>query len=74
MKFLLSIPVMMRAVVVLFMAGFVLGISLGYQLGDSADKAIPLSPSPSADSTSLSLVSPNAGEVEQPCTPTPWSC
>jgi hypothetical protein len=73
MKFLLSIPVMMRAVLALFTAGFVLGISLGYQLGDSADKAIPVSPPPS-DATSLSLVSPNTREVEELCTPTPWSC
>lgn len=74
MKFLLSIPVMMRAVFALFMAGFVLGISLGYQLGDSADKAIPVSPPHSSDTTSLSLVSPDTGEVEQLCTPTLWSC
>jgi hypothetical protein len=74
MKLLLSIPVMMRAVAVLFMAGFVLGISLGYQLGDSADKAIPVSPPSSSGAASLSLVLPDTGEVEHLCTPAPWSC
>jgi hypothetical protein len=68
MKFLVSTPVMMRMVVLLFMVGFVLGISLGYRLGDvDHDDARASSPS---DTSSWSLVSLVAEEVEQLCTPT----
>lgn len=54
MRFLVSIPVVIRAAIVLFITGFLLGISLGCQLGGLANNATSVSTS--LDTSSLSLL------------------
>jgi hypothetical protein len=70
-KILFSIPVIMRAVVLLFVVGFALGVSLGHQLR-GVDADVTLVPT-NSEISSLSLVPRDVEEVERSCTPTPLS-